>query len=129
MPRPLRLFVLTVACAASIAACSTGSGATPTAVTATAAPSAAASPSTGAQAPEAPSGAITRVSANDATTDELIAALTAAGVPNPDRWTREIEEYRPYDTSDPTLAKLQSELAKYDPDPATLAAILSALQP
>ncbi len=38
-------------------------------------------------------------------------------------------EYRPYDTSDPTLQHLQDELAKYNPDPATLAAILSVLTP
>ncbi|HEY3336180.1 MAG TPA: hypothetical protein VGK16_13190 [Candidatus Limnocylindrales bacterium] len=69
------------------------------------------------------------VNANSASTDELVAALTAAGVPNPDRWTREIEEYRPYPTDDPTLQKLQDNLAKYNPDPATLAGILSALQP
>jgi hypothetical protein len=58
-----------------------------------------------------------------------VTALTAAGVANADRWAREVEEYRPYDAADPTLTHLQSELAKYDPDPATLAAILSALQP
>lgn len=55
--------------------------------------------------------------------------LAAAGVPSPDRWAREIQEYRPYDTSDATLQKLQDNLAKDNPDPATLAAILSALQP
>ena len=73
--------------------------------------------------------AVTKVSANTATTDELIAALTAAGVARADRWAREIEEYRPYDTSDPTLQHLQDELAKYNPDPETLAGILSVLEP
>jgi competence protein ComEA len=70
-----------------------------------------------------------KVSANTATSDELVAALTAAGVPNADRWAREVMEYRPYDTSDPALQRLQDNLAKYNPDPATLAAILSALTP
>jgi DNA uptake protein ComE-like DNA-binding protein len=70
-----------------------------------------------------------KVSANTATSAELVAALTAAGVPNADRWAREVMEYRPYDTSDPTLQHLQDNLAKYNPDPATLAAILSALTP
>jgi ABC-type Fe3+-hydroxamate transport system substrate-binding protein len=69
------------------------------------------------------------VSANTATTDELVAALGAAGVTNADRWAREIMEYRPYDTTDPTLQHLQDELAKYNPDPATLAKILSVLTP
>ena len=78
-------------------------------------------------APAAP--AVAKVSANTATNDELIAALTAAGVPAADRWAREIQEYRPYDTSDPTLQHLQDELAKYNPDPETLAGILSVLQP
>jgi hypothetical protein len=70
-----------------------------------------------------------KVSANTATSDELVAALQAAGVSSADRWAREVMEYRPYDTSDATLQHLQDNLAKYNPDPATLAAILSALTP
>ena len=105
------------------------------AVPASPAPSVAvvAAPSTSPQAPvcspatSAPPSA--KVSANTATHDELVAALTAAGVPNADRWAREVEEYRPYDLTDVTLQKLQDNLAKYDPDPATLAGILSALVP
>lgn len=73
--------------------------------------------------------AITKVSANDATTEELVAALEAVGVSRAERWAHEIEEYRPYDMSDPTLQHLQDELAKYNPDAATLAAILSVLEP
>lgn len=78
-------------------------------------------------ASQAPSGR--KVSANDATSDQLVAALTAAGVPSASRWAREVMEYRPYATDDPTLQKLQDNLAKYNPDPATLAAILAALKP
>jgi hypothetical protein len=55
--------------------------------------------------------------------------LTAAGVPNADRWAKEVTEYRPYPADDPTLQVLQDNLAKYNPDPTTLAGILSALQP
>ena len=66
---------------------------------------------------------------NTASQDEIAAALAAAGVPNADRWAREVTEYRPYPTDDPTLAKLQDNLAKYDPNAATLQAILSALRP
>lgn len=69
------------------------------------------------------------VSANDATGEELIAAFEAAGIPSADRWAREVQEYRPYDTSDPTLAHLQDELAKYNPDPAVLEKILATLTP
>ena len=129
MPRTRRLLVLTAAFAVSLAACSgSNAGVATTDTSTTAAPSPSAS-SAAASTPADASVAVARVSANTASTDELVAALTAAGVPNADRWTREIEEYRPYDSSDPTLAKLQSNLAKYDPDPATLAAILSALEP
>jgi hypothetical protein len=60
---------------------------------------------------------------------EIAAALTAAGVPNGDRWAKEVVEYRPYASGDPTLQALQDNLAKYNPDPATLAGILSVLQP
>ena len=73
--------------------------------------------------------AVATVSANTASADELVAALTAAGVPAADRWAREIMEYRPYAADDTTLQKLQDNLAKYDPDPATLAGILSVLVP
>lgn len=69
------------------------------------------------------------VSANTASTDELIAALEANGVDNAAQWAREIEEYRPYDTADPDLTHLQDELAKYNPDPVQLRRILATLRP
>lgn len=65
--------------------------------------------------------------ANNATADELIAALEANGVTNAEKWADEIEEYRPYPTDDPTFAKLRDELSKYNPDPATLEAIVASL--
>jgi hypothetical protein len=102
---------------AVLAACTTQGS-----VDATATPSLAASSASSAAEPG-------RVSADTASREELVAALTAAGVPNADRWATEVMEYRPYATDDPTLQKLQDNLAKYDPDAATLAAILSALQP
>ena len=90
-------------------------------------------PSTGATATPAATTAAAasagRVSANDASQAELVAALTAAGVPNAERWTQEVLEYRPYSSDDATLQKLQDNLAKYNPDPATLQAILGALEP
>ncbi|MFN8620344.1 MAG: hypothetical protein U0869_06320 [Chloroflexota bacterium] len=114
----LRAAVATLSLAALLAACG-GSSATPTPKPATPAPSAVAgSPA-----------AIAKVSANTATADELVAALTAAGVANPDRWAREIQEYRPYDASDTKLDKLRGELEKYNPGEETLNTILSVLQP
>jgi hypothetical protein len=77
----------------------------------------------------AAAGAVTRVSANTASEGEIAAALESAGVGNADRWAREVVEYRPYDTSDAELVKLQQNLAKYNPGSETLAKILSALTP
>ena len=122
MPGTLRSVSLAAVAALAVMACS--------GAPATTSPPATAAASTAVVSGTATSAAVTaRVSANDASQEELVAALTAAGVPNADRWAREIEEYRPYDTSDATLQKLQDNLAKYDPDAATLAGILSALQP
>lgn len=70
-----------------------------------------------------------KVSANTASDSEILAALNGAGVSNADKWLDEIKEYRPYDASDPSLQKLRDELAKYNPDAATLDAILGVLQP
>ena len=72
-------------------------------------------------------GAIAKVSANNATNAQLIAALTAAGVPNPANWAREVQEYRPYDASDTNLTKLRQNLAKYNPAPGVVDKIVSAL--
>uniref|UniRef100_UPI003F499116 hypothetical protein n=1 Tax=Pseudonocardia sp. CA-138482 TaxID=3240023 RepID=UPI003F499116 len=69
------------------------------------------------------------VSANTATGDQLVAAFTAHGVPDPQRWAAEVDEYRPYPMDDPTLDKLQDNLAKYHPSPETLAGILASLTP
>ena len=68
-----------------------------------------------------------KVNANTATIPQLQAAFEAAGIPNSARWAREVDEYRPYPTNDTTFAKLQKELAKYNPGQATLDKILSTL--
>jgi hypothetical protein len=123
--RSRSLFGLSAAAIVLVAACSSGgSSSTPAGAQPTAVASAAASTAAGSS-----SAAMTHVSANSASQSEIAAALTSAGVPNADRWAREVIEYRPYDTSDSTLQKLQDNLAKYNPDPTTLAGILSALVP
>jgi hypothetical protein len=68
-----------------------------------------------------------KVNANTASESELAAAFTAAGIPNADRWAREVAEYRPYD-ADPTWAHLRQELAKYNIDPTVLEQILATLE-
>jgi hypothetical protein len=124
------LALATLAALFVVAACSGGSAATPsTTVTATASPQSSSAPSSTTPPAASSAAAVAKVSANTATQSEIAAALTAAGVPNADRWAREVTEYRPYAADDPTLQTLQDNLAKYNPDPATLAGILSALVP
>jgi hypothetical protein len=134
MPRERFLLPLFVAVAIGVGGCaSNGASVVSSSATLPAATSAAtASAATGSAAvtpaaTAAPAGA--KVSANTASEAEITAALTAAGVVNAARWAKEVVEYRPYDTADPTLQKLQDNLAKYKPDPATLAGILAALAP
>jgi hypothetical protein len=73
--------------------------------------------------------AVTKVSANTASEDEIAAALESAGVSNPERWAVEVVEYRPYPTDDPDLTKLRDNLAKYNPGQETTDKIVSALTP
>lgn len=112
----------------ALSACGAAAGApsvSPSSASATAAPPSSAAPA-GTTAPAATSAA-TKASANNATNAQLIAALTASGVPNPSQWAREVQEYRPYPESDPTFAKLKSNLAKYNPSADTLTKILASL--
>ena len=81
-----------------------------------------------ASAAESATANIAKVSANEASEAELVAALTAAGVENPDRWAKEVEKYRPYPTDDPNFTKLRDELAKYNPGPGVVDKIVSALE-
>ena len=111
-----------------LAACSSATGAadTTSGSDATVAGSTSDSTTSTAAVAEAASGT---VSANDASEGEIAAALDAAGVDQADRWAREVVEYRPYDTADPDLTHLRDELAKYDPAPGVVDAIVAVLQP
>ncbi len=93
--------------------------------TATASGIATASSTTGAATTVA---AAKKVSANNATVAELTAAFQAAGISSADRWAREVDEYRPYPTTDANMAKLRQELAKYNPGPGVVDAIIATLQ-
>ena len=59
---------------------------------------------------------------------ELQAGFEAAGISNPSLWAREVEEYRPYPEDDPDMAKLRRELAKYNPGPGVVDAIIALLE-
>ncbi len=97
-----------------------------------AAPSAATvAPTTAASSPVSSSGVpaatAQKVNANTATQAQLLAAFQANGIPNAAQWVREVMEYRPYPTTDPTFAKLRTELAKYNPSPAVVEQIVASL--
>ena len=68
------------------------------------------------------------LSANNATRSELQAGFEAAGISNARQWAREVEEYRPYPEDDPDMAKLRRELAKYNPGPGVVDAIIALLE-
>jgi len=103
----------------------TTGGASPSAPAATVAPTTvAASSASGASAPAATA---QKVNANTATQAELLQAFQAAGIPNATQWVREVMEYRPYPTNDPTFAKLRTELAKYNPSPDVVDKIIATL--
>ncbi len=67
-----------------------------------------------------------KVSANQASEQELATAFEAAGIPNARKWAEEVTEYRPYD--EPTFAKLRRELAKYNPAPGVVDKIIATLE-
>lgn len=111
-----RTALAAVALAIGLGACSSGGSTTTTATDATS------------EATSATTAATTAgVDANTATVAELTAAFQAAGIPSASRWAREVEEYRPYPTDDPSFAKLRQELSKYNPSNEVLQGILAAL--
>jgi hypothetical protein len=71
--------------------------------------------------------AVVKVAANTASQSEIAAAFTAAGISNPANWAKEVVEYRPYPTNDPTFAKLRQNLVKYNPGPGVVDSIVATL--
>ena len=67
------------------------------------------------------------LSANNASIAELTAAFEAAGIGSARRWAREVDEYRPYAVDDTNYTKLRAELAKYNPAPGVVDAIIAQL--
>ena len=74
---------------------------------------------------DAPTG---KLSANNATDEELEAAFEAAGISNAAQWAHEVKEYRPYPVDDTDFAKLRGDLAEYNPGPGVVDAIISLLE-
>jgi DNA uptake protein ComE-like DNA-binding protein len=77
--------------------------------------------------PTTTAAAAQKVNANTASQAEIQAALAAAGVPSAAQWAREVTEYRPYPTNDPTFAKLRQNLVKYNPGPGVVDQIVAVL--
>ena len=124
----LRTSLLPLLLGLAVAACG-GGGASNSTSTGTTAPSGESSPvATGPATADASASAVAggSVNANTASVDELAAAFAAAGITNPDRWAREVAEYRPYEAN-PSWARLRQELGKYNIDPAVLEQILAIL--
>ena len=71
--------------------------------------------------------AVAKVNANTATRAQLAAAFEAANISNASRWAIEVEENPPNPTNDPTFAKLRQNLAKYNPGPGVVDAIVATL--
>ena len=115
--------------AVGLSACSSGgtttAGSPSTSTSTAAAPGTTTRGAAGSTAPSAP--AHRTVDANTASVSEIQAALEANGVPNAAKWAREVEEYRPYPTDDPSFASLKKNLAKYNPAPEVLQQILASL--
>jgi hypothetical protein len=138
MRHSIRLSALVITGALTLAACGGGSSnptvaAQPSTTAATSvASTAATTPTTAAAAsatttPTTGAPAVAKVSANNATQAELAAAFQAAGIPSAAQWAKEVVEYRPYPTNDPTIAKLRQNLVKYNPGPGVVDSIVAAL--
>ena len=132
MPRLTPLAALGLTAVLGLAACGSDSSAGATPVTAGATAASTVAPGTASDATRADTASTAsaaKVSANDASEAEIAAALSAAGVPNASRWAKEVTEYRPYPTDDPSLSALRKELAKYNPTDEVVNLIIGALQP
>lgn len=139
MRHTTRLSALAVAGILAFAACGGGDSkdtatpsaqTTPTTVATTVAsttPTTALTTTTAAPATTTTAPAVAKVNANTATRAEMTTAFTAAGISNASRWALEVEEYRPYPTNDPNMAKLRQNLAKYNPGPGVVDSIIAAL--
>lgn len=108
------LLLLTVALV--IAACGEDSGDSATGVT---------SPATPAAGDAATAG---KLSANNATVEELEAAFAAAGISNAGAWAHDVEHHRPFPADDTDFAKLRRGLAEHNAAPDVVETIIAQLK-
>ncbi|MYD92246.1 MAG: hypothetical protein F4Y02_00845 [Chloroflexi bacterium] len=87
---------------------------------------------TGATSPATPAasdaGADGKLSANNATVEELEAAFAAAGISNPGAWAHDIEHHRPFPADDTEFAKLRRGLAEHNAAPDVVETIIGLLK-
>ncbi|MCD2191122.1 hypothetical protein [Actinomycetospora soli] len=129
-PHRIALAVSGAALALALAGCSGGGSEAPASSSATSTPASTSATSAGSatSASAAPTGG-PKVSANNASEDELAQRFEQAGIPNAEKWADEVVEYRPYPADDPNFNALREELAKYNPGPGVVDQIVAVLQP
>ena len=108
------LLVLTLALV--IAACGEDSGDSTTAATSPATPAAGTGATDG------------KLSANNASVEELEAAFAAAGISNPEAWAHDVEHHRPFPADDSEFAKLRRGLAEHNAAPDVVETIVGLLK-
>lgn len=69
-----------------------------------------------------------KLSANNATVEELEAAFAAAGIRNPEAWAHDVEHHRPFPADDPEFAKLRRGLAEHNAAPDVVETIVGLLK-
>ena len=87
---------------------------------------------TGATSPATPAtgdaATVGKLSANNATAEELEAAFAAAGISNPGAWAHDVEHHRPFPADDPDFAKLRRGLADHNAAPEIVETIVGLLK-
>lgn len=68
-------------------------------------------------------------SINDASVQDITAALRTNQVHDPEMWAKVVMQYRPYPNDDPHLGKLRQAMADNHADPQTIDQITAVLQP
>ena len=69
-----------------------------------------------------------KLSANNATVEELEAAFAAAGISNPGAWAHDVEHHRPFPADDTEFAKLRRGLAEHNAAPDVVETIIGLLK-
>jgi hypothetical protein len=69
-----------------------------------------------------------KLSANNATVEELEAAFAAAGISNPGAWAHDVEHHRPFPADDTDFSRLRRGLAEHNAAPDVVETIIAQLK-